>query len=213
MTRPRFSSGDFQLHTNVSRETLSQFETYAELLTKWQRSINLVGPETLSDVWRRHFYDSAQLLPFLSASGPLIDLGSGAGFPGLVLALLGRDHVTMIESNGKKCAFLREMARSTGATVTIVQARIEAATDLPKARWVTSRALAPLDKLLSHANPHLVPGGKCVFLKGRQADAELTAARKKWKMRVEKSPSLTDEEGIVLTIGDLEQRHDQPLAE
>ena len=213
MNAQQFGPEAFQSHTGVSRETLEQFEIYAELLTKWQRSINLVGPDTLPEMWWRHFYDSAQLWPHLGATGPLIDLGSGAGFPGLVLALLGHDDVTLIESNGKKCAFLREVGRSAGMTVTVVQERIEAVTHLAQAQWVTSRALAPLDNLLSYAHPLLVPGGQCLFLKGRKGLAELTEAQKNWKMRVDTHPSQTDPEGVILSIGELDPHHDEPLTE
>jgi len=213
MSATQFGPEAFQSRTSVSRETLRQFEIYADLLKKWQSSINLIGPESLPDLWWRHFYDSAQLAPHITEAGPLIDLGSGGGFPGLVLALLGRDDVTLVESNGKKCVFLREVARSTGVNVTIIQDRIEVVTDIPRARWVTSRALASLDNLLSYAHPLLAPEGQCLFLKGRKGRAELTEAQKNWNMRVDTAPSQTDPEGVIFTIGDLEPHHDEPLTE
>ena len=128
---------------------------YLELLGRWQRAINLVGPATLADPWRRHVLDFGQLLAHLPApAGPLVDLGSGAGFPGLVLALLGVPEVALIESDRRKAAFLREVARATGAEVAVHAERIEVCTPWPAA-VVTARALAPLPRLLPLAEPFL----------------------------------------------------------
>ena len=196
------------LGVDVSRETLSRLETYAALLVKWQAKINLVGPATLPDLWRRHFLDSAQLLPLLPpAPGTLVDLGSGAGFPGLVLALMTEWRVHLIDSDQRKCAFLRQVALETGANtrVAIHARRFE---DVPgyKADIVTARACAPLDALLGYALPFLGENGRCLFLKGAQAEEELTAAEANWNMQVTRRPSLTDPAGVILVIDHLEKR-------
>lgn len=190
----------FQAATGVSRETLDRLRLYAELLEKWQKRINLVGPATLPDLWRRHMLDSAQLWPFLPPGLPrLIDIGSGAGFPGLVLAILGVPEVHLIESDQRKGIFLREVARETGAAVTVHTARIETIRDLT-APVVSARALAALPKLLDLAVPLLAPGGQCLFLKGQNLDEELTQARKIWIFDEDRSPSLSDPSGVVLRV-------------
>jgi len=184
----------------VSRETIGRLESYAELLTRWQARINLVGPDTLPDLWTRHILDSAQLWPLLPPEARrLADLGSGAGFPGLVLAILGAPDVHLVESDARKCAFLREAARITDTRVTILNRRIEQVEPL-EADIVTARALAPLSRLLDWAAPHLAKGGQCLFLKGRGAEDELTATAKEWKIGHRRIPSLTDPEGVVLQL-------------
>ena len=191
---------EFQAKSGVSRETLDRLVAYADLLTKWQARINLVGPETLPDLWSRHFLDSAQLFPLIPPTARrLVDLGSGAGFPGLVLAVMGAPDVHLVESDQRKCAFLREAARVSGTMVTIIPKRIEQVAPLA-ADVVTARALAPVVKLLDWAAPHLAAGGECLFLKGRGADDELTATAKEWNIAVDRSPSLTDPAGFVLQL-------------
>lgn len=183
----------------VSRETQERLAAYVALLAKWNAKINLVGPATLADVWRRHILDSAQIHPQVADAGVLVDLGSGAGLPGLILAILGGPDIHLIESDARKCVFLHEAARVTGTKLTIHNKRIEAAPAL-EADVVTARALAPLVQLLDHAVRFLKPAGKCVFLKGaRQAD-ELTDARKSWHMRVTERPSLSDPSGVILEV-------------
>ncbi|MGH7060988.1 MAG: 16S rRNA (guanine(527)-N(7))-methyltransferase RsmG, partial [Stellaceae bacterium] len=149
----------------VSRETLARLEAYVELLGRWSARINLVGRDSLADSWRRHILDSAQVLPLVpDGARNLIDLGSGAGLPGLVLAILGMPAVELIESDIRKCAFLREAARVTGTEVAISRSRIEARVPQP-VDVVTARALAPLDRLLGLAAPFLGTGSVCLFLK------------------------------------------------
>lgn len=199
-----YGPAEFQRDLDVSRETLDRLETYATLLQKWNRAINLVGPRTLPDLWRRHMLDSAQLaahLPPPPADRPLriVDLGSGAGFPGLVLAILGAGEVHLIESDNRKVAFLREAARLTETPVTIHATRIEAAEPIAT-DVVTARALAPLPDLLAHAARLLAPGGVGLFLKGRGADRELTLAEKAWKMTAERFRSRSDPGGTILRI-------------
>lgn len=195
----------FAAETGVSRDTLDRLSAYAALLAKWQTSINLVGRDTLHDLWRRHMLDSAQLVRYLPAGARVVtDLGSGAGFPGLVLAIVADVHVHLVESIGRKTAFLQEAARITRARVTIHRDRIESVEPWPSDA-VTARALAPLSDLLALAAPFFHPATPdvdpvCLFLKGAQAEQELTDARKSWKIAVERFPSLAEPAGCVLRI-------------
>lgn len=190
----------FQTIFDVPRETLERLAAYAALLTKWNATINLVSKSTLDDVWGRHLADSAQLFPLLpQGARTLVDLGSGAGFPGLVLAILGVPEVHLIESDVRKAAFLREVARVTGAPATVHAVRIETAPAL-QADVVTARALAELGDLLPWAMRFLKPGGVCLFPKGRSAADELTRIGDSWTMRVERFPSRTDAEAAILRL-------------
>ena len=151
---------DFSAAYNVSRETCEKLEIYADCLAEWNRAINLVAPGTIEHIWQRHFADSAQLLAYATDSQSWLDLGSGAGFPGLVIAIMteGQNsrNVQLVESNGKKCAFLRHVAAKAGVTVEIIEARIETLHDKPTLKRVdivTARALSPLARLLHQAAP------------------------------------------------------------
>jgi len=207
MTGPaRLTPAAFAEAAGVSRETLERLERYAALLERWQRRINLVAAGTLPDLWRRHMLDSAQLWPLVAERpGPVADLGSGAGFPGLVLAAMGADPVHLIESDARKAAFLREAAREMGVAVTVHAARAEAMAPLGAAT-VTARALAPLPRLLPWAVRHLAPGGAAVLLKGRTAEQELTAARETWTIHAESLPSRTDAHGRILVLREIAPR-------
>jgi 16S rRNA (guanine527-N7)-methyltransferase len=186
----------------VSRETLAagmaKLETYAALLVKWQKAINLVGNNTLPDLWRRHMLDSAQLLPLLppiaaGSDGAITDFGSGAGFPGLVLAALTERPVQVIDSDVRKCAFLREAAQAMGigARVGVHAKRFDAITP-----WIspviTARACAPLDELLGWTAAFANDDTVFLFLKGAKADEELTAAAKHWTMTIDRQASIAD---------------------
>jgi 16S rRNA (guanine527-N7)-methyltransferase len=190
----------FAAATAVSRETLERFEAYAALLSAWSARINLIGRATLDDLWRRHFLDSAQLLPLIPASArSLVDLGSGAGFPGLVLALLGAKGVELVEADSRKATFLREAARITGAPAVIRGCRIEAV--MPhEADVVTARACAPLARLLALGKGFIGPRTTCLFLKGARAEEELTEAGKAWTMTVTRHPSRADPGGSILLL-------------
>lgn len=199
----------FQAATGVSRETIERLEAYLALLRKWQRAINLVAAASLDNAWQRHLLDSAQLYPLLPAAATrLVDLGSGAGLPGLVLAILamgeGRKRAThLVEADGRKAAFLTTAVVELGlAEVTVHPVRAEdlAAAGGPQAEAVTARALAPLPRLLALARPFLAPGGRCLFLKGARVEDELTAARQSWRIRVERIPSRSDPAGVVLAV-------------
>jgi len=207
----------FAAATGVSRETLARLEVYAELLTRWTRAINLVAPASLADLWSRHMLDSAQLLPLLPPAPRdrpriLLDLGSGAGFPGMVLAILGAGAVHLVEADRRKAAFLREVARETDTEVTLHQARIEALAPFA-ADVVTARAFTQLPRLLPLAAPFLRPrspggrGGIALLLKGRRVQAELTAAGETWHMQYELLPSRTESAAKILrlTVLDLEE--------
>jgi 16S rRNA (guanine527-N7)-methyltransferase len=184
----------------VSRETLARLEAYAELLTRWSARINLVGRDTLPDLWQRHILDSAQLHRFIPSSArSLIDLGSGAGLPGLVLAILGVPGVELVEADSRKSAFLREAARVTSADVTIRACRIQAVPPRP-VDVITARACAPLDRLLDVAVPFLASDTLCLFPKGERFNEELTLARKAWTMNVSVEQSLSDRRGVVLRL-------------
>jgi 16S rRNA (guanine527-N7)-methyltransferase len=201
---------EFQTKTSVSRETLDRLRAYADLLVKWQARINLIGPETIPTLWQRHFLDSAQVFPILPQPiHRLVDMGCGAGFPGLVLAVMGVPDVHLIESDTRKCAFLREVARVTGAAVTIHNVRIEAVAPLG-ADVVTARALAPLEKLLPWAERHLSPQGHCVFLKGRGSEDELTKAAKEWNITFERFPSQTDSAAAILHLKEVQRGRAKP---
>ena len=264
---------DFEAAFDVSRETIARLTTYETLLRQWQKAVNLVAPSTLEAVWSRHFADSAQLLPLAPAARTWIDLGSGAGFPGLVVAILlaaspsprpsrraesapstqgeGRVEgrlqtpeqaaasdpsplpakvrgegtgaepssasVTLIESNARKCAFLREVVRQTGiaaamqprVAVDILSTRIETAAtqaSLGGPDVVLARALAPLDKLLGLAAPLFTPDTVGLFLKGRDAAAELKVAEKAWNFNAELVPSRTERDGRIIVVRNLEPK-------
>ncbi len=196
----------FAAATGVSRETLARLEAYAELLRRWSERINLVAASTLSDLWRRHFLDSAQLLPLIpEGTQSLVDLGSGAGFPGLVLAVMGVRGIELVEADARKCAFLREAARVAGAPVEIRNARIDS---LPPRPFdvVTARGLAPLDRLLPLAERFIGPGTRCLFPKGREAGQEVAEASRSWNLDVASHPSRTDPRGVILCLRSVARR-------
>lgn len=184
----------------VSHETLDRLQIYVDLLARWNSRINLVSAATLSDPWRRHVLDSAQLAADLAdVSGPIADLGSGAGLPGMILAILGHPMVVLLESDQRKCAFLRAAARETGTSVAIAEGRMETLTPAG-AEAVTARACAPLTKLLDLAERHRRPAGRAVFLKGRSVEAEIAEARQSWTFDLTQRRSLADPDGCVLKL-------------
>ena len=196
---------------SVSRETREKLTIYARLLERWGRRINLVSRATLPDRWRRHFLDSAQLLDLAPPTArSWIDLGSGGGFPGMVVAILVRERglpieMTLVEADGRKCAFLEAVARETDTKVTILPVRIETLQSAPH-DVVSARALAPLEALLPLAAPLCAETGICLLPKGRTAVSELTAVEDHWTMTVRSIPSRTDRDGVVLAISKLGAR-------
>lgn len=187
--------------SHVSHETEAKLAHFAALLTRWNEKINLVSPKDMAHLRQRHIEDSLQLVPYVSAGATITDLGSGGGFPGLIVAIATGNPVTLIESDQRKCAFLREAARECGAHVTVVAKRIEQAAIEP-ADIITARALAPLPQLLAWARPLLKEEGYCLFLKGRKTSDELTKARSDWQMTYNSFPSRTDPDGVLLRISD-----------
>jgi 16S rRNA (guanine527-N7)-methyltransferase len=187
----------------VSRETYERLKVYAALLRKWNRRINLVSRQTEVDLWQRHFMDSLQLMSLLPERVSRgIDIGSGAGFPGLVLGIATGIWFDLIEADARKAAFLREVAVATGAPVGIHAVRVEAAR-LPPSELVTARALAPLVNLLPMVSPLLLPGGIALLPKGSGVEEELTAAQAGWHMSVERHASVTDPGGIILRLSEV----------
>lgn len=184
---------EFSRNFNVSRETMERLTIYAEMLIKWQRRINLVGPSTIETMWMRHFADSLELCEHApSGSERWLDIGSGAGFPGLVIAAAGGPEnclIHLVESNAKKCAFLREVSRRIKAPVNIYNCRMESfdsqAIRNMAADVVTARALAPLDVVLKLAEKPLEQGAVGIFPRGQDIEDELTACAKYWMMKTE----------------------------
>lgn len=183
----------------VASPELERLDVYLSTLKKWQKAINLVGPKTLEDPWRRHILDSAQLAESIKSDDTVCDLGSGAGLPGLIIAIMTSADIHLVESDQRKATFLREAARLTDTSVTVHAERAEVITPL-NADVVTARALAPLARLLPWVHRHLKKDGKCLLLKGSEVDQELTLADKEWTMHRSKKPSISDPSGTVLHI-------------
>ena len=203
---------DFQAYFEVSDETIQRLEIYERTLRQWQKKMNLVAPSTLEDIWHRHFADSAQLLRLAPAGAQRwVDLGSGAGFPGMVLAILradrngdlnGEPHV-LIESDSRKAAFLGEISRKTSIPVDIAVTRIELSSTQGRYTSVdvlTARALAPLDRLIGLTAPFFGTGTVALFLKGRDVQQEIEAAERKWRFTCELANSLTEQDSRILIV-------------
>lgn len=193
---------------DVSRETAANLDLYVEQLARWQNVKNLVGSATLAEVWHRHVADALQLLALSPGARAWLDLGSGAGIPGLILAIAGGGrpgmHVRLVESNARKCAFLTETARLTGAPVTVHNARVEAVIgNLGDIDIVCARALAPLTQLLAWTEPLLKTGTVGLFPKGRDAAAELTEADREWTFARDLIPSRTDSQARIVRVTSL----------
>ena len=198
---------------DVSRETLGRLDAYADLLVKWQKAINLVAPSTLKSLWTRHILDSAQVAILGAKHQSWADLGSGAGFPGVIIAVLARERAEpgrfhLIESDQRKASFLREAARVTGVSAEIHACRVEDI--LPELRGkitaVTARALAPLPSLLALAEPLLTTGAEGFFPKGETLSSELQRASEVFAFESRAVPSQSDEKGRILVIRDLRRR-------
>jgi 16S rRNA (guanine527-N7)-methyltransferase len=180
----------------VSRETCQKLEVYVELLTKWNRTINLVSKSTLENVWERHIADSLQVMDMAPNSGQWVDLGSGGGLPGLIVAAASLEsspnrHVTLVESDSRKCAFMAAAANAMGLNVAIQCRRIEES-DATKYDVISARALAPLSDLLELALPYRNEKTVCIFPKGEKADLEMAAAQRNWDVSFDTRQSMTD---------------------
>jgi 16S rRNA (guanine527-N7)-methyltransferase len=198
----------FEARFNVPRETLEQLDTYAAMLADWQTRMNLVGPSTLPNVWDRHFTDSAQLLPLAGTGRSWLDIGAGAGFPGLVLAVLDPDaQLTLVESIAKKCRFLAEVVSTLGleSRVTIENRRIET---LPRAKFdiITARALAALDRLFDWGLPYAGSGTQWILPKGMRVDEELEKATRRFAFEHRLVPSITDADARIVVARGVKRR-------
>ena len=193
----------FLEHVSVSRETIEKLETYANLLSRWQSKINLISTNSLQQVWHRHFLDSAQIyLMSPKKVASVIDVGTGAGFPGLVLSIMGMKNVQLVEHNKKKCAFLYEVIRETESTATVHPCKIEKLV-VKDYDVVLARAFMPLDGLLKVVSPFFGKDTLGIFPKGSKFNQELTAASKNWKMKTAIKQSITSPDGKIILVKDL----------
>ena len=200
----------FQNECDVPRETFSRLQTYVLLLEKWQKSINLISPKTLNEIWQRHVLDGLQILKHIpdsiSHQTQFIDLGSGAGIPGALIGLVLDNPIALIESDSRKCTFLETVSRETNRpNIRVVCARAEE-TVIHNAELCFSRALAPLDTLLSYSFVQKDKNITCFFHKGAQHTEELKDAKKFWNFTAEIFPSITQEGSVILKLTDIEPR-------
>lgn len=193
---------------DVSRETTERLDSYVALLAKWNPAINLIAKSTMPELWIRHILDSTQLLEVAPENARhWADLGSGGGFPGLVVAILASEkrpelRVTLVESDLRKAAFLNTVVREAGLGTCVCAERIESLPPL-EADVLSARALAPLNKLLAYGARHLAEAGVAIFLKGAAHETEIAEALERWRFSVQKHPSRTDPEAVLLCIGDI----------
>ena len=193
-------------HHPVSRETFDRLKNYHDLLIKWQARINLVSKDSLDNIWQRHFLDSLQLIKMISLPDTvkIMDMGSGAGFPGMVLAIAGIKNMHLVESDGKKVAFLKEVARITHTDVSVHQERAEK-NSLDKMNVIIARALSNVATLLSYAESNVSHETICLFPKGKNYAMELEDAKKEWSFDCEVIPSVTDSQGVILKLSNLKR--------
>lgn len=195
---------------NVSRETMADLEAFVALTLKWNPRINLIGNSTVPSIWSRHIADSLQLLHSVQMPPKSwIDIGSGGGYPGMIIAIALKYvspacKVTLIDSDKRKTIFLKTVNRELSLNVDVICDRIQNVVT-PPSNIVSARALAPLTELLKLAHPLLTKTGQCLFQKGSDVDSELTTAAQSWNMTVERIPSVTDSNGVILKIGELER--------
>ncbi|MDZ4761492.1 MAG: 16S rRNA (guanine(527)-N(7))-methyltransferase RsmG [Alphaproteobacteria bacterium] len=207
-----FGPRDVQPQTGATREALDLIQRYIEMLDVWRTRLNLIGPSERRHIWRRHVLDSIQLLNLLDAGEENIaDLGAGAGFPGIILACAlkgrGRANISLVEKSPRKAEFLATVVSELGLPAAILNGRIEEPAFPPApVDLVTARAVAPLSRLLGYAEPWLKPGGRCLFLKGREATTELTLARESWTFGLSVRASASSPDGQVLAISSLRRR-------
>jgi 16S rRNA (guanine527-N7)-methyltransferase len=199
---------EFQRLTRADPARMSELEAFLGRLTEMNAVMNLVGPDTIPDFWNRHAWDSAQLLDLAPGAQTWADLGAGAGFPGLVLAILIKDrqdtHVWLIDSLQKRCRFLQSVVDALTLSATVIWGRAEQ--QALKVDVVTARAVAPMDKLLGYAQPYLQRGAQGLFLKGEKAELELQEATKVWQVDADLSVSRSDPRGRIVTVRSLKPR-------
>ena len=196
---------EFQALTGASPDAMADLETFAIRLAEANAVMNLVGPDTLPDIWNRHYWDSAQLLLLAPEARTWADLGAGAGFPGVVLAILLKGHpgahVWLIDSLGKRCRFLEAVVGELGLPATVVNGRAEG--QKIAVEVVTARAVAPMEKLLGYAQPYLQRGARGLFLKGEKAEAEVAEACRVWQFESDLSVSRSDPRGRIVSVRSL----------
>lgn len=202
-------AAEFQATVGATDARMADLEAFRSMVDDTNAVMNLVGPDTLPDFWRRHALDSAQLLKLEPEAATWADLGAGAGFPGVVLAILLKDdpkaHVWLIDSLGKRCRFLSDVVRALDLPATVINGRAE--DQQLTVDVVTARAVAPMEKLLAYAHPYLRRGAQGLFLKGQKAADELIEARKSWQVEAELAPSLSDDRGRIVRIRSLRRAH------
>lgn len=202
-----FGPAEFAAATGATPAQMADLERFRDLLAQANQHMNLVGPSALADFWLRHAYDSAQLLTLEPGARVWADLGAGAGFPGVVLAILLKAtpdaRVHLIESMAKRCVFLRELVAALGIPAEVHHGRAEALKSPRGVEIVTARACAPLSRLLGYAWPAFTAGARGAFLKGRGVEEELTDARRTWRFRAQLAPSLSDPSGRIVRIESL----------
>ena len=202
----------FSSHVFVSRETYEKLCVFEKILIKWQHSMNLISRSTIKSIWDRHFLDSAQLYPFVkNIEGNIIDFGSGAGFPGMVLALMGKKNIHLVESDHKKCVFLKEIAMLTETDITIHNCRIEDLSYI-NVDLITCRALASLSKLIDYVEIFINKSigekqepPKLLFLKGKSYYSEVIELSKNKKISFKEYPSITDRNSKILYINKVDK--------
>jgi 16S rRNA (guanine527-N7)-methyltransferase len=193
---------------NVSRETIAKLEQYAALVVRWNPHINLVSKSTIPDIWNRHIVDSVQLFQYAGSKlENWLDIGSGGGFPGVVMAVIAQEKApltrfTFIESDQRKATFLRTAARELGLLVNILAERVEDASP-QSANIVTARALAPLTELFPYLQRHLAQDGRAILPKGKTFEDEIQAARLDWRFEIKSYPSMTDAQAKILIVKDI----------
>ncbi len=197
------------LHNDVSRETMAALEHFSASLVKWNNKINLVANSTVGDVWDRHIKDSLQLWECTEPNfDNWADFGAGGGLPGIVIAILAKElsgrHVTLVESDARKCVFLSKMVSDLSLPCSVVSSRIEK-TDRIGADILSARALASVSKLLEYAELHLAENGICLFLKGQAVQSELEEAQKAWNIDYTTIPSQTQAEASILKISQFQR--------
>lgn len=209
---PPLTPEEFQVAAGIGDDAMARLKIYIDLLRSRCATTSLVSESSLADLWRRHVLDSAQIFPLIPSNAKrLVDLGSGAGFPGLVVAILARaEHrplkVTLVESNARRVQFLHDANRAADAGAIIEHHHTDAMKPTPF-DVVTARALAPLDRLLGIARPFIGRETVCFFLKGQGVDKELTESYKSWKMDASRVPSRSDPSGTILALRKVARRH------
>ena len=192
-------------HVSVSRETFDKLAIYYDLLLKWQSKVNLISPDTITSAWHRHFLDALQIFPLIDTEKKIVDLGSGGGFPGMVIAIAGAKNMHLVESDTKKILFLREVARLTNTTVSLHHGRIEE-TLTTHADIITSRACSALDTLLSLASGYVSHETICLFHKGKNFAKEIEDAKLHWHFDCDVIPSVTDSQSAILRLTSIRKR-------